>query len=199
MVKAVIFDLGRVLIHYDHDLTLAGIAAVSKLPPGDARAIMEEIAGPLGTGKMSAQDLHRLLVQRAGTVDDFEQFLQAFCRGMQRDEEALAYAVALEKRPGVRVGIISNANHAHAIWLRNNLPELDQLSAVLLSNDVGLLKPDPAIFLLAVQRLRVEPANALFVDDLEENVRGAKAVGMHGIVHRSWEETRRRIESWLAE
>lgn len=199
MVKAVIFDLGRVLIHYDHNLTLAGIAAVSDISSSDAKAIMEEIALPLGTGKMSARDFHRFLVQRAGTSDDFEQFLRAFCRGMQRDETALAYAVALEQRPGVRVGIISNANHAHAIWLRNNLPELGQLSAVLLSNDVGLLKPDPAIFRLAIQRLQVEPANSLFVDDLEENVHGAEAVGMNGIVHRSWEETRHRIESWLAE
>ncbi len=197
-MKAMLFDLGRVLIHYDHDRTIAGIASVSQASPQAIRLLLQSLAEPLGTGKLDARETHRLLMERAGVTPDFDRFVQAACQGMARDEEALAYAVSLEERPGVRVGIISNTVAVHAIWLHANLPELKRFSAVLLSNEVGLMKPDPRIYRLASQRLGIPPEGSFFVDDLPENVRGAQAVGMAGLVHESWARTRPAIEAWLA-
>ena len=50
----------------------------------------------------------------------------------------------------------------------------------MISGEVGLHKPQPEIYLLACERLAVEPAAAVFVDDLRENCAGAEAVGMTG-------------------
>ena len=198
-MKAILFDLGRVLIHYDHERTIAGIASVSQASPEAIRALLQELSEPLGTGKIGARETHRLLVERVGATPDFHRFVEAACQGMARDEEALAYAVSLEERPRVRVGIISNTVAVHAIWLHANLPELTRFSAVLLSNEVGLMKPDPRIYRLASQRLAIPPGRSFFVDDLPENVRGAQAVGMAGMVHRDWGQTRPAIEAFLAE
>jgi 2-haloacid dehalogenase len=57
-----------------------------------------------------------------------------------------------------------------------------------------MLKPDPAIYDLALDRFHVRPDEALFVDDRKINVEGAEAVGMHGHLFTGAEDLRRRLE-----
>jgi FMN phosphatase YigB (HAD superfamily) len=64
----------------------------------------------------------------------------------------------------------------------------------VISAEVGLHKPQPEIYLLAAERLEVEPAACLFVDDLRENCEGAEAVGMTAIRHRTPQETIAKLE-----
>jgi putative hydrolase of the HAD superfamily len=59
-------------------------------------------------------------------------------------------------------------------------------------------KPQPEIYLLACERLAVEPAEAVFVDDLRENCEGAEAIGMTAILHRDPAQTIGRLEELLA-
>jgi glucose-1-phosphatase len=196
-LKAVIFDLGRVLIDYNHSQTLAAVAAISQGDAEQIRALYAEIAEAAGTGALDAGQIHEFFVARAGIPADPALFQQAFCASMGRIEVALAYAVELQGRPGVTVGVISNTNAAHVEWLDEHVPELDELDLVMMSNEVGLEKPDPAIFELALELLEVTPHQALFVDDVAENVQAACALGMAGIVHVHWLETQTAIEKWL--
>ncbi len=57
--------------------------------------------------------------------------------------------------------------------------------AVVRSDEVGLRKPDPEIYPMTAEQLRVPPDACVFVDDLLQNVEGARAVGMHAFVHRN--------------
>ena len=68
-----------------------------------------------------------------------------------------------------------------------------ELLTGLVSAEVGLHKPQPEIYLLATERLDVEPAECIFVDDLKENCEGAEAVGMTAIRHRDPQETIARL------
>ena len=71
-------------------------------------------------------------------------------------------------------------------------------NSVIFSSDVGLLKPDPAIYFRSLSELGVEAGRALFVDDLPENVAGAQAVGMAALLHRDWGKSVPSIEAWLS-
>lgn len=64
----------------------------------------------------------------------------------------------------------------------------------MISGEVGLHKPQPEIYRLACERLGIEPAEAVFVDDLRENVEGAEAVGMTGVLHRDTAATLARLD-----
>lgn len=196
-VKAVIFDIGRVLIEYDRTQTLAGLARVCALPQAELIPLHSRYDHDLGIGALSATDWHQTLIAQAQAVADFDEFLAGYCAGMQRNDEALAYALALSSRPGVAVAALSNTNEAHARWLDAHAPELRRLQACLFSNEVGLLKPDPDIYRLALDRLGVVPQQAFFVDDLAVNVAAAQALGLAGIVHTGWAVTRPAIEAWL--
>jgi FMN phosphatase YigB (HAD superfamily) len=67
----------------------------------------------------------------------------------------------------------------------------------VISGEVGLHKPQPEIYLLACERLEVEPREAVFVDDLRENCAGAEAVGMTALLHRDPSETVANLEQLL--
>jgi HAD superfamily hydrolase (TIGR01549 family) len=195
-MQAVIFDVGRVLVHWDPDATLAGLAEISQATPAELRALWGQSSHDLGIGALPARKFHRYLIDHAGTDGNWNRFYTAFCRGLCRDDAALRYTAELAER-GIPLGIISNTNAIHIHWLHTHLPELAHFRSVVWSSDVGLLKPDRAIYDLAVRSLGADPACTLFVDDLEENATGAEAAGLSSWVHRTWDETISAIEGWL--
>jgi glucose-1-phosphatase len=196
-VKAVIFDVGRVLVHWEPAVVLDGIRQVSQVDIPQLREIWRAVDHDLGTGALDRRAFHRYLVEQAGTTPDWDQFYDAFCRGLCRHDEMLAYAAKLHAS-GVPIGIISNTNDVHTVWLREHVPEFARFQAVVFSSDVGLLKPDPAIFRVALERLAVRPQDALFVDDIGEYVAAAEGTGMAGIVHVSPQDTQAAVSRWLA-
>ena len=196
-MKAVIFDLGGVLVNYDGRSTFTDIAKLADIALDDLFLFYQKHDRAFGTGQLSGQDYYQKLEEMFGLTADYESFVAAFCRYQERNEMALAFARELQTRPNVRVGIISNTNVVHANWLHANLPEFKQFASVVLSNEVGLLKPDPAIFRLSLKQLGVAANQALFVDDNEENVMGGTAVGLHTIHHQDWLTTRPVIRTWL--
>ena len=113
--------------------------------------------------------------------------------GMGPDEEMVA-AVRRAHDAGVKTALISNS------WGPSGFRdvELDEMfDAVLISGEVGMRKPDAEIFLHAAKLLELEPTECVFVDDLEQNAEGARAVGMEGIVHRSARFTVPKLEELL--
>ena len=86
-------------------------------------------------------------------------------------------------RVGVKVGLVTNnAIEIRERW-RSILPLDELFDDVVDSSEVGIRKPDPAIYRLALERLGDIPAeSALFLDDLQQNLDAAESVGMHGIL-----------------
>jgi epoxide hydrolase-like predicted phosphatase len=95
-------------------------------------------------------------------------------------------AVRVIHRAGVPTALLSNSWGVE-YYPRDLLAEL--FDQVVISGEVGLRKPDRAVFLLAAERLGLPPHRCVFVDDTKGNVEAAEAVGMRGIVHERAEET----------
>jgi putative hydrolase of the HAD superfamily len=182
-VRAVILDYGGVVYAEDaSEYDSAG--AKYGLPAGRLWAACHEIPeyGPSRRGEIDraaylagvARALAREIgTQRAGSlVDEF-----------QRERAAIApvtaeMAALLPRLQGrVRLGLLSNAGSGATARLadRGVAAHFDD---VVCSGDVGLMKPDPAVFRLAALRLGVEPAACFFVDDMERHVLAARSVGM---------------------
>jgi HAD superfamily hydrolase (TIGR01509 family) len=143
--------------------------------------------------------MHEFFVEQEGCELDYAEFLERFSAGLSRDDQALAYAIVLQNRSETTVGVISNTNDGHVRWLDEHLPELKEFDTVVMSNEVGMAKPDHAIYQLMLELIDLPPKRAIFIDDLSANVEAACALGMAGIVHVDWADTRLQIEAWLAE
>src|SRR5262245_29474881 len=84
-------------------------------------------------------------------------------------------------KAGYRVSVLSNADLSLRARLRDEHRVLDLFDDVVVSAEVGMVKPEPEIFQLAAARLGVAPANCVFVDDWDVNVSAARAVGMSAV------------------
>lgn len=154
---------------------------------------------------------HPLAALERGEIggEDFERALRAELRaqGHELPPGQLRHRLFAGVRPveemwelvgrvgaSVRTGLLSNS------WGRAEYPD-DRLTShfdvVVVSGEVGLRKPDPAIYRLAADRLEVAPEACVFVDDLQRNVEAAEEVGMVGVHHREPAETARRLSELL--
>lgn len=104
---------------------------------------------------------------------------------------AMVNVVRRAKAAGLGTALLSNS------WGNEYLrDEWDVLfDAVVISGEVGMRKPDPEIFDYTLSRLGRQPEEAVFVDDMEPNVRGAAAVGLISVHHRSYDETLMELEA----
>jgi epoxide hydrolase-like predicted phosphatase len=92
---------------------------------------------------------------------------------------------------GIRTGLISNS-WGTALYDRATLAEL--FDALVISGEERIRKPDPAIYVLGAQRIGVDPAECVFVDDLPFNLKPARELGMATVHHTSADETARRLD-----
>lgn len=142
--------------------------------------------GPIGAlerGEMSTADFDavlRTLLADAGEHVPAEGSLLAGYFARMLPAGALWDLVAAARDRGVRTGLLSNS------WGTDLYPR-DRLAShfdvTVISGEVGLRKPDPAIYLLACERIGVPPQRCAFVDDLVRNVEAAVSLGMFGVVH----------------
>lgn len=125
-------------------------------------------------------------------VDDHEGLIGRLFAGLGPDD-AMIGAVRAAQTGGVATGLITNS---WGLGIYDRAP-VKLFDAVVISGEVGMHKPQPEIYRLACERLGVEPTEAVFVDDLRENVAGAEAVGMAAVLHRESAATIAELEELL--
>jgi putative hydrolase of the HAD superfamily len=191
--EAAFFDFGGVLTNPVWD-SFAAFLRQEGLDPDTIKRLFREdpealaLLRRLETGSIAEPEFERAFGEKIG-LRNHERLIDSMFAGMTPDEEMIS-AVRELRRGGVHTGLISNSWSVDH-YDRDMLEEL--FEEVVISAEVHLHKPQPEIYLLAAERLRVEPRACLFVDDLRENCEGAEAVGMTAIRHRSTEKTRKRL------
>jgi epoxide hydrolase-like predicted phosphatase len=111
-----------------------------------------------------------------------------------RPDQAMLDAVAAAKRAGVRTGLISNS-WGRGRYDRSAFPEL--FDGWVISGEEGMRKPEPAMYRLGAERIGLEPAQCVFVDDLPFNLKPARELGMATVLHRDAKQTIPELEDLL--
>jgi FMN phosphatase YigB (HAD superfamily) len=109
--------------------------------------------------------------------------LNVWDRYVSLDLNCLPVLETLASRKSKALGLISNFDHpqhVHALVRKSGLEKL--LTTVVVSGDVGVKKPDPAIFHLALQRAGLQPKDTIYIGDAEEDVVGANSAGMISVI-----------------
>ena len=100
------------------------------------------------------------------------------------------------QRPGHKICLISNAwSGLRAFITRQSFD--DVFDKMVISAEVGMIKPDPRIYQIALQLLAARPEESVFVDDVLVNVEAARALGMHGIQFTQPERTLEELKQLL--
>ena len=183
--RAVLFDFGGVLIRMDWD----GYDEFGKrwnLPPGalinafyrtpEWHAI-ETGRGDWQTWQRGVEQSLRPYLQ-GNVAEEVQNLLDAwYAQPWQYHHPNFELAHDLQAA-GHKIGVLSNAPDDLRDRFLGNLPVEVNWDAIVVSGEIGMRKPDPAIFHHAAEEIGVVPERCFFIDDLEENVLGAQAVGM---------------------
>jgi len=196
-VKAVVFDVGNVLYGWDPDSFL-----VRQIADDDQRLKFIEDTDLYGWHE--TLDGGRPYVEAAAELDEkFPQYAALIAAWSDRFGETItgpvpgvhAIVEALDARG---VPLFAITNFSPDFWAPFRARErafFDRFKDIVVSGEVKLLKPDPAIYFLALDRFRLRPGEALFVDDRLVNVEGAAAVGMPAHLFTTAEDLRARLET----
>lgn len=184
-IEAVIFDLGGVLIGID----LEELRRHPEMEPW-APLIPEIRRQPetvlLNSGKISPEDFYAWMRERFALQGDFEEFRRAWCGIFtpRPQMEQLVRRLA-EQRP---VGLLSDTEPMHWEYLRRQYRFLEVFSRPVLSFRMGAVKPAAVMYQAAAESVNVPAERCLYVDDLPENVEGARRAGMQAAVFASAEQ-----------
>ena len=179
-----VFDLGNVVIRLDYERMLRAICAEADTTRDQLVKRLEWMGGyrDLERGAVAFSDFHRFLrdqVRFRGSVERLREIWGYVLEGPVEGIESLLERVRAE----YRVAFLSNTNEVHVeqIFRRFGLLFDDQ-DRFIFSHRHGLVKPDPAIYQLALKVLGALPAQLLYVDDLPENVFAAKDQGIRSFL-----------------
>jgi putative hydrolase of the HAD superfamily len=183
-IKAVLFDYGNVLCfqHLEADLQAMAICLALELSP--LTEAYWHFRDQFDLGHLNGADYWSAIAKHSGvsiTESQIARLIQLDNVGWSRPNDQMVNWAKRVKASGIATAIVSNMPVDIRSYLRtvNWLPEFDHYS---FSCELKSLKPDFEIYRHTLDSLKVEPANALFIDDREVNCQAARKLGMHSIV-----------------
>jgi len=197
-IKAVIWDMGGVLLRTEDQAPRAQLAQRFGFTYDElSHLVFESEAAEQATlGKITDVEMWRRVATGLGaTTNEVTDFATQFFAGDRLDLELVDFIRSL--RPRYRTGLLSNAWPNARRMLTEQYVCLDAFDVAVISAEVGMAKPDQRIFHLAVDRLGVQPEEAVFIDDISVNVEGARATGLKGVQFRTRNQALQELGAFL--
>jgi glucose-1-phosphatase len=185
-VSAVIFDLGGVLVRTEDRRPRAEVAYRLGMTYDElSQLVFESDSARLATiGKTTTKEHWESVRLALGlSTDEFPSVRSGFWGGDALDVRLVDYIQSLRSR--YKTGLLSNAWDNLRQVITQTWKIADAFDDIVISAEVGMAKPDPRIYELAVQRLGSPASETIFVDDFAHNIEAAKQVGLHGILFKN--------------
>jgi putative hydrolase of the HAD superfamily len=205
-IKAVVFDIGGVLERVDDDAWpetwIGRWETKMNLPAGHfASSVAEhEPPGELVLGEVSEAQMREMYARALGLDDDqademMRELWDAYCGEL--DVELRDFAASL--RPAYTTAILSNSADGARREEQRRYGFEDLVDVIIYSHEVGLAKPDPAVYRLTERRVGAQPHEIVFLDDRDFAVEAARTLGWNAILHKDTAESIRAIRALLEE
>jgi putative hydrolase of the HAD superfamily len=179
MIDVLLFDLGGVLVEFSGGQDIEPFLR-ERISPSEILDRWRRCphTHQFGIGKFSRQEFGERFVRAWGLNISPEDFLREFRTWSKRLLPGAAELLA-SLRPRFRLAALSNSNELH--WERNStdLGVTGLFEVAISSHQIGVSKPDPGAYLIALERLGVPAEAVMFFDDVPANVEAAKALGIH--------------------
>jgi glucose-1-phosphatase len=180
--KALIFDLGKTLVHFDFT---RGYQALEGLCPHPAAEIPRRLAGTglvekLETGLMEPRDFVAQMARALELQVDYNRFCEIWGSIFEDTLVPDSLLEALHAR--YRLVLLSNTNALHFEFIRERYaPLLRHFDGFVLSYEVKSMKPQPGIYRAAIEMAGCRAAECFYTDDIAEYVKGARAQGIDAV------------------
>lgn len=182
MIRAVVFDIGNVLLKFDFSQAIRRIASQCT----DLHATVLEAIEPLKeayeSGLISRGEFLKRVQQHIGFTGSEAEFVGAWQDIFTENTPMSEVVRALHGK--LPLYLLSNTSDIHVDYMLEKYPLFGLFTDAVYSYRVGCVKPGTAIYKTALRQFGVEPSSTVFIDDLLPNIETARGLGFEAIHYR---------------
>ena len=179
--RVVLFDLGNVLVQFRPERFWAILGETDTARQLRIGAEMKAMGRGYESGEMTTEEFRSALIRIAGSGHSPEAIDRAFL-GVLPEPVPGMEAVIRSTAQKASIALVSNTSPLHFEFCLRTIPSLRHIQRFYLSYHLRALKPDAAFYQAVIAGEQCEPGEMVFIDDLSENIDGARRAGMQGIV-----------------
>jgi len=180
-IKAVIFDLGNVLVNYDIEKAARRFSSASGLTPKEIwkRFFLSKFEQAYTRGELSTREFHKIACKTLGVHIPLATFSH-YWNDIFWENPGMDKLLARIKKH-YPLYLISNTNALHFNHIKKNFKLLRHFDRKFPSHEVKARKPDVRIYRRVLKKIGLKPQETVFIDDMRTFIAGARKAGMHTI------------------
>jgi len=178
--QTIIFDLGNVLVSFSHEKMFSQVATLTGLSADQIQDLLidRRIAHQYERGLLTSEEIYSIIQEKSPKTFQLFDLLHAASSIFTPRAEMETLTHTLKKK-GYQLLLLSNTIKPHFSYIQSNYSFLSYFDHIILSYEVGSIKPEKAIFEHALKKATAHPSTCFFIDDLLENVHAAERLGIH--------------------
>ncbi len=183
MPAAFLFDIGKVIIHFDFGRTVNAVAdRCTSGPPEALLEMVTDLTIQLELGKITPDDFVSQACERIGFTGELSEFRAAFEDVFELNQPMVEF-IEEQSTAGIPLFLLSNTNGIHVPFFTQRYPVFSHFSAAIYSHEVGCMKPDRKIYEIAIKHLSLSPEETVYIDDMPENCEAGRELGLQAICY----------------
>ena len=192
MTKLLVFDLGNVILPFEHRQIATKLHAFSgfERSPGEIFQFLfdweQGLVNDYEKGLMSTAEFFEAIREYTGAKISIDEFTLIW-NDIFHEEPSMNELIGCLKGKGFPLFLLSNTSELHFRYIVDKYPIVGLFDELILSFEVGAKKPDERIYQAVMKRTNLPPEEILYIDDIEEFVEAARRLGMRGHVFKNTE------------
>lgn len=190
-IKVILFDLGKVLVDFDHKRATQRISAFCHKTPIEIYNLFFESSVTIDfeAGKITPEKFYQAVKDMLDLKLSYESFIPIWNDiFFLSPKNRLVFKLVNTLRANYKTALLSNINILHYQHIKKNFPVFGVFNKVFLSFELGLIKPDKKIYSKVIEDLKVNPQEIFYTDDRSELVESAKSLGIKASVFVNFEQ-----------
>ncbi len=194
MIKAIMFDMGNVLLFFNAKVASRAFAETVGIPEEKVWEyfFISPLEKSYTKGKISTQEFFEQASEYFENKIDLPTFARLWNDIFTENIDMEPLVKKLKKN--YPLYLISNTNELHYEFIRKKFGILKHFTKCFPSHEVGHRKPDPAMFEHVLKEIKLKPEETVFIDDMPEFVASAEKLGIHGVLFQTTSDLEKRLQ-----
>ena len=188
MIKAIIFDLGNVIVKVDKTEQYKKFSANSDKTVSYIKKYFDNspIRKFFEKGRLNSNQFYNEITKELNLKIDFNNFRKIWCDIFTLNEDVENIIKCLKKN--FKLILLSNTDVLHFKYLKDNCKIINYFDDCILSYKVGYRKPNPLIYLSALRKAKTLPFNCIYIDDIPNFVYVARLMGINAFKYKNFKK-----------
>lgn len=175
-----LFDIGNVILYFDFGRFGRAIEAQTDFSAEQLQAMIDEPKEEMEASFNQTEAFLKLAFEMTNYRGTRDEFIKAWVEIFDLNEPISNWIEELSEA-GHPLYLLSNTNELHVNHFMSSYPVFKRFDGAVFSNEVGMAKPDPAIFTHAIEKFDLNPTETIYIDDLGANVDAGAKAGLRAV------------------